>query len=205
MMTRAILITFLSLFVFTSNAQELGFHFGLNYANILDKDDTRNVTEFLDFSNAIGLNIGVDLQLKALDHLFLKTGLAYSQKGYTSDRLQQGPLGSAARDVNLNYLELPLHLLYSSNQKIAPYISGGVYVAYLLGGKYEFVDSDFESALEAEIKNLDLGASASAGMRINSIALEIGYNFGLLNVSNNTSENSVRKTRSLSVLLVCWL
>ena len=202
---RALLLTFFMILSLSSvKSQEVGFHFGLNYANMLDEDFTTTVSDFLDFESSVGLRIGLDFKHRITDNIHFRSGLSFSQIGYTSDRVQQGPLGSAARDVNLNYLQLPLHVLFTSDKDIAPYVSGGIYVSYLLGGKFELIDTPFDSDPDNEIKKLDLGASAAAGVKIKSFGIELGYDLGLLNVSNNTAENSIRKTRSLFGKLIYW-
>ena len=203
---RTLFLIFLMLFSLNCvKSQEIGFHFGLNYANMLDKDFTTTVSDALDFQSSVGLRIGLDFKHGITNNIHFRSGLSFSQIGYTSDRVQQGPLGSAARDVNLNYLQLPLHILFMSDKDVAPYISGGMYVSYLLGGRFELIDTPFDSDANSEIIRLDLGASAAAGIKIKSFAFELGYDLGLLNVSNNTAENSVRRTRSLFGKLIYWL
>lgn len=203
---KSLLFSFFTLFTVIINAQDIGFHIGINYSSVLDKDGSRNVTEYLNFTNGIGLNIGVDLQKEISNNLFLQSGVTYSQKGYKSDRVQDGPLISAARDVKLNYLELPLNFVYGSmNSNITPFVSGGAYLAYLLGGKFDFEDTEYETELKSEFKNFDVGANIAGGIKINSIYFELGYDFGLLNVSNNPSEESLRKTRNLYLKLFVWL
>ena len=186
------------------NAQEFGFHFGVNYGTVLDKDGDIDISENLDFSGAIGLNIGIDFQKKVSKNLFFQTGLAFTQIGYTSDRMQTGPLGASARDVKLDYLQIPLNITVAAENKQFAYITGGFYLATLIGGKYELIGFPVNIQPSDEIKGLDLGANLAVGIRIKKIAVQIGYDLGLLNVSNSTTETSIRKMRSLNFKLFYW-
>jgi hypothetical protein len=51
------------------------------------------------------------------------------------------------------------------------------------------------------MKRLDVGIGAGVGYQLNHLQFGINYNYGLLNVSANTSNGTINYNRNLSVTI----
>ena len=123
----------------------------------------------------------VGLRLSNQSPVFLESGLYYTQRG--------GKDGSYTAD--LNCLEIPILLKYgiqaSDGIAILPFI--GPYFAYGIAGETEYVGEDGKKAKERTYKHFlnhhDMGIKIGCGMEYNMLYLELAYQFGLSNISDN--------------------
>ena len=121
----------------------------------------------------------IGLRLSQQAPVFLESGLYYTQRG--------GKNGKYTAD--LNCLEIPILIKYGiqATDKIAllPFI--GPYFAYGVGGKMEYPGNngkEKESTYEFLNRN-DMGFKLGCGAEYNMLYLEIAYQFGLHNISDN--------------------
>jgi hypothetical protein len=137
-MRKIILMLFVSALSLPAFAQSVkfGVKTGLNESTP-DVDKTSS-----DFSNLSGLNAGAFAEFE-FGKLSLQPGLYFTQKGFNSKTSiivpvpQGGPSGSfnATGRVRLNYLQLPVNVLYNIAVKPGKiFLGGGPYYGYALSG-----------------------------------------------------------------------
>jgi hypothetical protein len=189
-----------------SNVQ-VGIEGGLNLAKQSSggSGSTGNLTAF---------HAGVLVDLK-LDAVTIEPGLFYSVKGGKYDAattISDGTTtysASTSAKLTLNYLELPVNVLY--NIPVAGsghlFVGGGPYAAYGLSGKMKYSASasgggnsqsqageqnvSFGSGAD-QYKALDFGINFKGGYRFsNGLQLSVGYGLGLANLSND-NQSSVK-------------
>ena len=162
-----------------------GFRLGINGSTV-HSDDSR-----LDGGNTqSGVNIGatMDIMLTPTTPLFFETGLEYTEKG------GKGSNHGKNFTYGLNYLEVPLLLKYQykvdRDIAITPFVGG--YLAYGTGGKIKNLDDRVStSAFSSEnFQRFDGGLRVGCGTMLGLFYVEVGYDAGLTNISNDTFDSS---------------
>lgn len=164
----------------------LGVKAGFNISSMTgdDADGIDSKTGFL---------FGVTVDVNIAPQLYLMTGLDYTTKGgktvayyYLYENLHEGKM-----TMNLNYLQLPVHIGYkvAASDKVNIVFRGGPYLAYGAGGKTELKFSDLgkgktNSFDDNWFKRFDLGAGLGVGAEFGKIGVNLGYDFGLIKISN---------------------
>ena len=187
---------------FESFAQiKFGVKGGLNYANMLDKNNNRTYSD--DYQAKIGFNLGVTAEYSISEKFAIEPGLLFSTKGYKLEN--SGITGS----VNLNYLEVPINAIYKiefSNAKIL--IIAGPYLGYAVSGKMKAsepvlgVNEDSKEqkvVIGTDIKPLDFGLNIGAGVEIKDITVSLQYGYGLANLSIHSESETELKNRVLGI------
>ena len=155
-------------------------------------------------SSYTGLKVGASAILPLTTSLDLQLGAGYAVKGATEQEF------GVDIDLELGYLEIPLLLRFN------PSVTGTISPHFMIGPALSFrvscnaavgaegfeisVDCDDEE-LGDEIKTLDLGAMAGAGIDIAtsgslSVSLDVLYNLGLSSIA----ESDDVKNRAFSFL-----
>ena len=122
------------------------------------------------------------LQVAPATPLYLETGLSYIEKG------GKGGLYDSY-SYNMNYLEVPLLIKYQYNfdyeTSIQPFV--GVYGALGVSGKIKDQDQRqiYNSFADDAFKRLDGGLRIGCGLQYDYLYAELGYDFGLANVSRD--------------------
>ncbi|MEX0845908.1 MAG: porin family protein [Balneolaceae bacterium] len=197
---------------FEALAQNFGIKAGLNISEMFIEDDDGNLSD--DYDSKAGLHFGLIAEYPINENLNFETGLLISQKGFKGS-LEETLFGETLKaDILFKtlYLDIPL------NAKAAHTISNkqvfgifGPYIAIGLTGEYE---SEFSYMGESETDNedinwgndedddlrrLDYGLNAGAGIEINSIQFRVSYSLGLANVSAYRDSGTTMKHRVLSL------
>lgn len=170
----------------STTAQELTFgpEVGINLSNV--SGDLPNT------DMKIGLKAGAVANIPAGGGFYLQPGLFFHQKGFkTSSEI----LGiKATGTVNLNYIELPVNVLYRVDLGNAGgiFASAGMYAAYAISGKTKSEAAglkdnekiDFGSGV-GETKPFDWGANFGLGYETPwGVYVRGQYGLGLGNLSN---------------------
>ncbi|MCZ2102642.1 MAG: PorT family protein [Chitinophagales bacterium] len=193
----------------TLQAQEIGIKGGVNFANILAKDNDETYSD--DFKSLLGFHAGVTVDFPFTDMLAFQTGALLSQKGYKFEESEGGFF--IKNKTTINYVDIPLHLKASFGVGgLNIYALAGPYVGIGLSGKskYEYnfggqtekeeEDISFGSGDDDDIKRLDYGLSVGAGVEINNqVSLGATYNLGLANLSNYTDNGSKINNRVFQI------
>ena len=170
----------------TSFAQiRFGAKTGLNFSNMSAKSDLGNADEI--YKTKIGFHIGVTAEVPLSANLYFEPALLFSTKGFKIDETL------AKGSTNLNYLELPLNLLYKFDVgSLKLFALAGPYVGFAMSGKTK-ADGIDDITLkigtnkeEDSIKPLDFGANFGAGVEISNITVGLQYGLGLANIATNT-------------------
>ena len=143
----------------------------------------------------VGLNVGVvaGLGLAADVPLYFETGLFYTEKGGESN------LNGDKWKYNLDYLLVPITFKYAfspddDNFSIQPFF--GFYGACGVGGKIKNYDSrTATSSFDNQYRRLDCGLRFGCGVAYEPFYLELSYDLGLADISDDSFDNA--HTRSL--------
>ena len=141
-------------------------------------------------SSRAGVNAGVHLGfgLTPTAPIFFETGLEYAGKG------GKGLKGNSETTYDLNYLEVPFVFKYMApvapGTTIEPYLGG--YLAYGVGGKVKEYGSrySYNSFSDGAFKRFDSGIRAGIGVRFDLISVDLGYDFGLANIGDDTFDDA---------------
>lgn len=182
---------------------------GVNFQNINGKDTGG---DRLENSLTIGYHAGINLLIPFADEIYFQPGLLFSTKG----ALDKNDLTEIK--VRLNYLELPLNLLYRGQLGNNFILLGfGPYLGFALGGNFMVNDDErkikFQNSIDTGdplttpyMRRLDAGANIFAGYELeNGLFLTINSQLGLLKINpdNNLSaeDESVWKNTGFGLSL----
>ncbi len=163
-----------------------GVRAGLNVANMS--------MQGLSANSRAGFHVAGVYQRLLMDSqpLYFETGLQISQKGFKSEILGE------KMSANPLYLEIPVMVNYKFNIKdvVTLYPSVGFYYAFGVAGKgkYEFEGVEEKSDLygsNGSLKRSDFGMRFSATAEWKQFVFSLGYEFGFINVSNESISMSV--------------
>ena len=161
-----------------------GIQGGVNLSNL-------NV-EGVSTSSKFGFNAGILTDFSFTHDMGIRSGLHFTTKG---TKWEMGPLQLT---VNLMYLQIPVHFAYKIDVSPGTRIvfHAGPYVAYGIGGSNRFnmdipdeigFDPDapvFGSGVD-QYKPFDFGLGLGVGAEFGRILVGIGWDMGLLNISND--------------------
>lgn len=176
-----------------NTAVEKRGRFGVRAGVNLAKETYEESGISLTLDNQAGFLAGLVYEYPMTDQLYLGTGLLFSQKGGKIDS------GGESMKETLNYLDLPVNLIFKADLKgpkliveAGPQLSLAVSGKdkYEMGGISESEDIKFGSG-EDEMKNLDFGMNLGGGVEFMDLQLKVNYVIGLSDISN-FSEGSVK-------------
>lgn len=164
-----------------------GLRVGVNFQNLNGKDDGG---DDLDNKMKVGFNIGANAEVPIAQDFYLQPGLLFSTKGAKLD-------DDADAKINLSYLEIPVNLVYKPVLGEGNLLLGfGPYLAFAVGGKVKFGDTDTDIEFEKEIsqaqavsptpylRRMDAGANLLVGYELSSrISAQLNAQLGLVNIN----------------------
>ena len=192
-MKKYILAFWFILFTIAGFTQTLkfGIKAGLNLSSQSLKSSSFN----MDGENLVGFHLGGILDI-GYDNFSIQPGLFFTTKGekITSQLLNsQGEnAGVALTKVKLNYLEMPVNLLYKIkvNEASSVFFGGGPYIGYGLSGTVSANDNSSKLNFgnnndpnTGNYRNPDYGINFTGGVDINNITVGVNYGLGLSNLS----------------------
>jgi hypothetical protein len=198
-----------------------GIKAGFSAANISSKSEASDGTsgKKADTKMIPAFHGGVIVDIALDEQLSLQPGLFFSQKG-SKETILTFTEGGNQVEVNatarLNYLELPVNLLYKQKIGSGKLVAGlGPYVAYGLGGKIKitadnggpdqeihvkFKNSGEFNLKESYVKPFDAGANFTVGYELDmGLLFSVNYSLGLVNTSPYKSENEKNRYLGVSV------
>ncbi|MBV8391408.1 MAG: PorT family protein [Mucilaginibacter sp.] len=199
-----------SLFVFGQSAG-FGFKAGVSLSNQSIKSfGTTTKSTYL-----LGFHAGAIFDINILDNetasWSIQPGLFYSNKGYqynqalsNGNQTVQKPIEGK---IQMNYLELPLNILYKTEvtRTIKVYFGGGGYVGYGLSGTYavqnQKSDISFTKSIDGyQYKNPDYGINAVIGTQLSkNVIIDANYSLGLNNLCYYQGTTIHNRSMGLSV------
>jgi len=177
-----------SLFLTATSAQKttFGFNGGLTMSSYKTKTDGDTYTS----KSKTGFTAGIITDIPLGKSISLQPALQYTQKGGVEKETFDGYEYKST--VSLNYLELPVNLVYKTNSAHTKfYFGAGPSIALGLsgnakmesGGESESTKINFGSEEDDDLKGLDLGANILAGLMFKSgVSVSVNYNMGLSNL-----------------------
>lgn len=140
---------------------------------------------YLDASaSKTGLNLGLvaGFQMAQATPVYLETGLLYAGKGAKADR-------NGSLSYSLDYLEVPLLMKYRLDldraASLQPFV--GVFGAVGVGGKVKdtYERLAYSSFDDDGFQRFDGGLRLGCGFQYDHLYLELGYDLGLANISQD--------------------
>ena len=156
-----------------------------------DKDERGNLKP--------GIIIGVTGEYALNEAMAFQSGVIFAMQGTrykSSERHQFFGTTVTTTVMNVNYLQVPVNALYKvklGGMKLV--LQAGPYFGVALDGKTKSTDDNDgltnteETKIEfgnklGQMKRLDLGVGAGAGLQFGHFRTALGYNFGVANLSN---------------------
>lgn len=194
-----------------------GISGGVNFQNFNGKDDAGDK---LSNSLITGFNVGIHGEIAIAQDFYFQVGLRFITKG------TKGPVNytdnngtrEITRKITLNYLELPIHLVYKPLLGNGHLLLGfGPYVGYSIGGKAKFTGTNvpadanikFEKAIPSDgsnnliyFKRLDVGGDIFVGYELqNGLSIVLNSQLGLININSDTSTELSNKNTGFGLSL----
>lgn len=158
-----------------------------------------------DYTMRGGLAVGIVVDYNFTKNLFLRSGFDFMMKGGKYDQhfdiLTNGVAenGRKTVSVHLNYIQLPVMIGYRSDigNGVSIYGSGGLYGALAVYGKgrYNYYTNlntkesqEYDSLEDLNFKKFDFGLVAAIGVEYQRYSVNIGYEYGLINL-NSTKDS----------------
>jgi hypothetical protein len=175
---------------------------GLNLQNLTGKAYNGDK---LNNDMLLGYHIGVNAQIPIASKFYFQPGLLYAAKGAKTKS------ESSTSTTNINYLEMPLNVVYKTPCSNGSFIAGfGPYVAYGIGGKVKTTGDSPTIETKIEFKNVieltdpldvpfykafDAGAGAFVGYEMtNGVFCQLNMQLGLLKINSEYREFPDDKT-----------
>jgi hypothetical protein len=215
-MSRNLVFTFFFVLgsFFSLSAQELSIVGGLNFSNMIDKDDDYNYAKEDNYKSRLGGHVGLLLGFDLSENISLQTGLMLSTKGYKIVDKEDGE--KIVVTSKLNYLDIPLLASYNYeiNDDFKIYAGLGPVLGLAISGKEVIKGKDSDTGEKAkeiekftfgsneerdDYKRLDVGLMIQAGVRYDKYKFGLFFNQGLLNISNYTEDGSKEKNKVFGI------
>jgi hypothetical protein len=157
-------------------------NFGIRAGLNLSKQSADNANNY-GASSLAGFNAGgiVDIGFKSFS---IQPGVFFSTKGEKNT-----PEGeNIAYKTTLNYIEVPVNLLYKSTiaAKTNIHFGGGPYIAYGLSENVTANGQPYSTNNTFNFKNPDYGVNFIAGLTLNHLIIDAGYGLGVANLLSQT-------------------
>ncbi len=180
LMTLMILLTAFGLSAQTS----VSISAGATFSNVTVKSGFISASP----KSKTGITAGIAIDAPLSSNFSFQPALNFVQKGYMVK--DQG----SKETVNLNYLEVPLNFVYSTQKNEGFFIGAGPSLAYGISGKDKYTASGmpddnqkikFGSGVD-EVKALEFGVNGLAGYRLKGgFVISGNYNLGLSKINND--------------------
>jgi Outer membrane protein beta-barrel domain len=203
MKTKFLAITTILIFLTIAMQAQIGFGIlaGVNFQNINGKD---NGGTKLENGLLTGFHAGVNVNIPLAGDFYFQPGLLFSVKGAKNDFFspQTKASGNFETTTKLNYIEMPLNLLYRPRLGKGCLLLGfGPYIAYGLGGsensellglvsyersvKYKNKVTNVTELLEnAYYRPIDAGANIFFGYELAlGVFIQLNAQLGLLKIN----------------------
>ncbi len=181
------------------SAQKLYVKGGLNFSNMLLKADDENLSDELKSRTAYHVGLAAEFPISKI--YSFETGLLLSAKGF---KMSEGDFESK---MDLTYLDIPLTAKATFDVgSVKVFGLFGPYVGVGLSGKFkqtfdgetETEDVNWGSDDDSDMKRIDFGLTAGAGIEIKAFQIGLNYSLGLANL-NPESDDMTLKNRVLGI------
>lgn len=148
-----------------------------------------NVTNNSEFNQKAGLHLGLLGHAHLSDHFSLQPELFYSSQG--------AKFGNSSNRLNLDYLNVPVLLQYMFDNGFR--LQAGPQVGFLVNAKRVVGENRVD--VKDDYKNLDLALSVGASYvhPPTGFGIDVRYNHGLSNISENAANDFKNRGFQLGV------
>ena len=179
----------ISLTVCSLHAQNVTFgaKAGVNFANVSADDDD-------DLDGRTSFHIGATAEFSLSETFSIQPELLYSGQGFTTKESDIDITGK------MDYINLPIMAKFYVAEGLS--LEVGPQIGFLLNAKLEGKDDGNSVSIDFkdELKSVDFGANFGVGYKLDSgINLGFRYNLGLMNVSDEDSDDLKNSVLQLSV------
>lgn len=198
-----------------------GFYGGINFQNINGKDASGTK---LENSLVTKFHIGVNEEIPIAPEFFFQVGLQYIGKGakgpipYRYTDLTVPHTTTITREISMNYLEMPLNLVYKPLVGKGNFIlGGGPYVGYAISGKAKYTGSPAPSDRDitftkttpdndennlANFKHLDVGGNFFFGYQfLSGFNVIFNSQLGLVDINSDVNTKLSNKNTGFGLSL----
>ena len=155
-----------------------GIRLGMNISTL---------TGDIDMGSKVGLNVAPILGLRVSDTtpVFLESGLYFSGLGAKKGK----------SSIALNYLEIPVlikdGIQATDDIAVLPFV-GPTFRYGLFGGKWKTEGEGKVNSFGGDrFKRADMGIKLGCGAEYNKLYLELGYEFGIINIAGWKAANGI--------------
>ena len=155
-----------------------GIRLGMNISTL---------TGDIDMGSKVGLNVAPIIGLRVSDTtpVFLESGLYFSGLGAKKGK----------SSIALNYLEIPVLIKYgiqaSDDIAVLPFV-GPTFRYGLFGDKWKTEGEGKVNSFGGDrFKRADMGIKLGCGAEYNKLYLELGYEFGIINIAGWKAANGI--------------
>jgi hypothetical protein len=224
--------------LFAGNAAQaqitIGARVGANLANIRFKSNS-SFTSGLDKKGKVGAQAGLTLNAQ-FGKLAVQPSVLFSQKGFHQNQSGTATLNgvtttfSSKADVVLNYIEVPVNLVYTFGDGQGFQVFAGPYAGVGLSGKDKRDSKGVETTSSGAVTNysidvtydvrfgegrkensvyyrtINVGLNGGIGYKIGALQAQLGYAYGLSNMLPKYYGNSQKgKDRTVQLSLAYFL
>lgn len=134
-----------------------------------------------DMNSKVGFMAGLTVDFAFNENVYILTGADFALKGATEYRT------GVKNTVSASFITLPIHFGYKLKIDDNPALvfRGGPYLGFGMGGsRTNKVTNEKTDTFSSEsYKKFDYGLGIGVGTEINKMSIEVGYNFGLADLS----------------------
>lgn len=181
-----------ALFLIGAIANAQTARFGFSAGATLGSQSSKSSGISINSSSKAGLTLGVMSDISLSDAFSFQPGLNFTQKGGKFDFSDLGFPGAGDVTYTLNYVELPLNVVFKAEAGSGKFFVGaGPSLGFGISGKLksgsEEEDVNFGSNAEDDLKPFDFGGNIVAGYELsNGLFFALNYNTTLNNLSTES-------------------
>ncbi len=211
-MNRLTTLAFIFGFLFTTKVFSQNPYFGIkagaNFSHMKYNDGDGTKTNGI--AILPGVNAGITMDYRLIPEMTITANLMFSTKGYMQHETDDfyGIEINSTEQMLLFYIELPIYAKYEfeigrsfkSFVGLGPYVGYGYWGKYLWrregGGDTEWDKEDIywgDDPDSDDFENIDYGAGLTLGAKFDNIVLDIGYHYGLRNISTDTDDGKIAR------------
>lgn len=142
-----------------------------------------------------GFNAGLAAQLRLPASFFVESGLMLTNKGANRESV----VGNQTLETRINTYYLQVPALVGYKIRLIPMVRlklfGGLYAAQGIGGRMTLPDGSRQNSFSSSnLQRFDMGLVGGIGAEITRFTLNIGYEHGLIDVSQTSANVKNRNT-----------
>lgn len=186
-MKKTLLLVFFASCISAAHSQTFGIQAGATFPSFKAEVSGDSKTS----KTKVGFTVGVISHIPIGSSLSFQPSLNFTQKGGKDEESFEGI--SESEKVTLNYLELPLNVVYNTSSDAGQFFIGaGPSIGMGLSSKSKFEaggesgEEDIKFGSDKDLKPLDFGVNFLAGYKLeNGVFIAANYTAGLSNLSTD--------------------